>query len=369
MPARRLENGEKETMKQKEMENNANVGWLCSYTPVEILVAAGLVPLRLDVGDQLLQKPNPNIYQLICPYIRAVFDAGQEGIFGPLKGVVFMKCCDGMLRLYDLWKAHLPEQKSYVLPLPKIQSMEAQRYFAETMRRFAATLGKDLSKPITEEALRKAIVDMNKLRSAVQKLYRKRLENPQSMPYSKLRLLIREWLSMPPDQALASVENELETFEERPPGETDSEAKVLISSSMLDQIEIIDMIEDVGIKVIADDHCSGLRHFDEPVSEEGDPYLNLADRYLKKWPCARMQADPSHIERLIREVDAVGANGVIYVGLKYCDQSGYDMPRSESRLRERNIPFLYIENDYTASGLSQLKVRIEAFAEMLKEEF
>jgi benzoyl-CoA reductase/2-hydroxyglutaryl-CoA dehydratase subunit BcrC/BadD/HgdB len=29
---------------------------------------------------------------------------------------------------------------------------------------------------------------------------------------------------------------------------------------------------------------------------------------------------------------------------------------------------LYIENDYTASGLGQLKVRIEAFAEMLRGE-
>jgi benzoyl-CoA reductase/2-hydroxyglutaryl-CoA dehydratase subunit BcrC/BadD/HgdB len=65
----------------------------------------------------------------------------------------------------------------------------------------------------------------------------------------------------------------------------------------------------------------------------------------------------------------VGANGVIYVGLKYCDQSGFELPRLQTRLRERHVPFLYIEHDYTATGLAQLKVRIEAFAEMLSNEF
>ncbi|MFH1349330.1 MAG: 2-hydroxyacyl-CoA dehydratase family protein [Pseudomonadota bacterium] len=356
-------------MDHEEKKDSVRFGWLCSYTPVEILVAAGLAPVRLDAGNLLLQKPNPNIYQLICPYIRAVFDAGQEKAFGPLDGAVFVKCCDGMIRLYDLWKAHLPQQRSYILPLPKTQSREAATYFAQTMKRLAETLENDLGRPVTVEALRKAIAEGNRLRSSVQKIYQTRLQNPQSMTYSKLRSLIREWLSVPPDQALVSVEAELRVFEEKPSKSTEPEAKVLIASSTLDQLEIIEIIEKAGMTVVADDHCSGLRHFDALVLEEGDPYLNLAERYLKRWPCARMQADPSHIERMIQEVDATGANGVIWVGLKYCDQAGYDMPRIQSRLKERHIPFLYIENDYTASGLSQLRVRIEAFSEMLKEEF
>jgi benzoyl-CoA reductase/2-hydroxyglutaryl-CoA dehydratase subunit BcrC/BadD/HgdB len=82
-----------------------------------------------------------------------------------------------------------------------------------------------------------------------------------------------------------------------------------------------------------------------------------------------MQANPSHLQRLIQEIDEVGANGVIYVGLKYCDQSGFELPRLQTKLRERHVPFLYIEHDYTATGLAQLKVRIEAFAEMLSNEF
>ena len=355
-------------MEQDKKGNQQKFGWLCSYTPVELLTAGGMVPMRLDAGNLLLQKPNPHIYQLICPYIRAVFDVAQKDLFGPLDGVLFMKCCDGMLRLYDLWKTHLPSQKSYVLPLPKVQTPEAEEYFAEAMRRFAREMSRDQGVPITEDALHQAIGEANRFRSAVQKLYHLRFMNPLSLSYFALQLRIREWLSTDPAQALPLVERELKALKGKPdqgkPG-----ARVLISSSTLDQLEIIKIIEEAGITIVADDLCSGARHFDHMVSENGDPYLSLAKRYLNRWPCPRMQAGPSHIQRLLQEVQGADANGIIHVGLKYCDQSGYDLPRLQTWFRDRRIPFLSLENDYTVSGLGQLKVRIEAFAEILKGEF
>ena len=355
-------------MVQLEKGNQARVGWLCSYTPVEILMAGGLVPNRLNTGSGTLQKPNPNIYQLICPYLRSVFDAGQNDAFGPHEGVVFMKCCDGMLRLYDLWKAHLPDQKSYILPLPKVQTLEATAYFAEALRRFAGEITVDMGIQITDSTLHQAIHDANQFRSGVQRLYQLRNKNPMSMPYTELQVRIREWLSNDPRQVWPDIEKTLNTIEGKPYG-GNPESKVLLSSSTLDQIEIMEMIEKAGMTIVADDICIGLRHFDGMVAEDGDPFLSLAKRYLNRWPCPRMQADPSHVQRQIQEVENVDADGVIYVGLKYCDQSGYDMPRLQAWFKDRQIPFLYIENDYTASGLGQLKVRIEAFAEILSKEF
>jgi benzoyl-CoA reductase/2-hydroxyglutaryl-CoA dehydratase subunit BcrC/BadD/HgdB len=360
--------GDIDIMNQAEKESDMSFGWLCSYTPVEILVAAGSIPTRLDAGDMILSETNPYIYQLICPYVRAVFGAAQKESFDPLEGVVFMKCCDAMLRLYDLWKAHLPNQKAYILPLPKIQSKEARKYFADAIRRFSDSLGRDLGVSINEDALRKAVSDVNKLRSAVQRLYQMRLGKPGTMAYSRLRLLIRQWLSRPPAQALREVEKELKDLEGEPAEASPPSARVLVASSTLDQLQIIEMIEQAGMTVVADDHCSGLRHFDRLVREEGDLFLNLAERYLMRWPCSRMQSDPSHFGRVIDEVDRTGAEGVIYVALKYCDHSGFDVPRIQAQLKEKDIPMLYIENDYTVSGLGQLKVRIEAFAEMLREE-
>jgi benzoyl-CoA reductase/2-hydroxyglutaryl-CoA dehydratase subunit BcrC/BadD/HgdB len=352
-----------------EKQSCRRFGWLCSYTPVEILVAAGLTPVRLDAGETLLLGPNPNVYQLICPYVRAVFNMAQEKALGPIEGVLFMKCCDGMLRLYDLWKAHLPGAPAYVLPLPKVQSSRAVEYFARSMRQFAKDLEKDLDVKVTDDSLMRAIRDLNDLRSSVLELYRLRSENPQAMSYTDLRLCISKWLSMPPADAAQDVQRRISTLPRNPSSSRAAEPRVLISSSTLDQIGLLKLIEDAGMEIVADDHCSGLRHFDENVSESGDLYYNLSERYLKRWPCARMQAERSHIQRFIEEVETSGAAGVVYVGLKYCDQSGYEMPRMQAEMKKRHIPFLYIENDYTKAGMNQLKVRIEAFAEMLSTEF
>jgi benzoyl-CoA reductase/2-hydroxyglutaryl-CoA dehydratase subunit BcrC/BadD/HgdB len=236
--------GDIDIMNQAEKESDMSFGWLCSYTPVEILVAAGSIPTRLDAGDMILSETNPSIYQLICPYVRAVFSAAQKESFDPLEGVVFMKCCDAMLRLYDLWKAHLPNQKAYILPLPKIQSKEARKYFADAIRRFSDSLGRDLGVSINEDALRKAVSDVNKLRSAVQKLYQMRLGQmrlgkPGTMAYSRLRLLIRQWLSRPPAQALREVEKELKDLEGEPAEASIPSARVLVASSTLDQLQIM----------------------------------------------------------------------------------------------------------------------------------
>lgn len=354
----------------KEGEGPARFGWLCSYTPVEILMAAGCEPVRLDAADIPVPKSNPHIYDLLCPYLRAVFGAGEEGAFGFLEGALFMKCCDGMLRLYDLWRAHLPGQKSYVLPLPKIRTPESIDYFAGVLRSFGDMLGRDMGTPFSKEAVEEAIKAANRLRTVVLRLYQERANNLHSMPYSRLRSLIGEWLSGGPERALQGVEEALKAVKEAPDNSLPSppEMRVLVTSTTLDQIGILKLIEEAGMTVVGDDHCSGLRHFDELVPEEGDPYVNLANRYLKRWPCVRMQAEPSHLGRLIQEVERVEARGVIYVGLKYCDQPSFELPRLRADLKKRGIPLLHLENDYSAGGLGQMKVRIEAFSEMLSEE-
>jgi benzoyl-CoA reductase/2-hydroxyglutaryl-CoA dehydratase subunit BcrC/BadD/HgdB len=221
---------------------------------------------------------------------------------------------------------------------------------------------------VHEADLKEAIVAVNRVRSAIQTLYKKRLKAPHAMSYSELRLLIRECLSTAPEEALGRVKRAVKALRNAPSPSVPAGPMVLVTSSTLDQVGLLKLIEGTGMTVVWDDHCSGLRHYEELVPEEGDPYANLAKRYLERWPCARMHGNPSHLQRLAQEIEAVEAQGVIHVGLKYCDQASFDVPRLQVQLKKRHIPFLYIENDYTEGALGQLKVRLEAFAEMLRGE-
>jgi benzoyl-CoA reductase/2-hydroxyglutaryl-CoA dehydratase subunit BcrC/BadD/HgdB len=42
-------------------------------------------------------------------------------------------------------------------------------------------------------------------------------------------------------------------------------------------------------KIVAEDHCAGLKPFYNTVNESGDPFIALADGYLDQAPCARMK--------------------------------------------------------------------------------
>ena len=59
--------------------------------------------------------------------------------------------------------------------------------------------------------------------------------------------------------------------------------------------------------------------------------------------------------------------GIIYHTLKFCDQFQYDCPALKEELEDVGVPLLYLEGDYTTGGFGQMKTRVQAFTEMLRE--
>jgi benzoyl-CoA reductase/2-hydroxyglutaryl-CoA dehydratase subunit BcrC/BadD/HgdB len=82
-----------------------------------------------------------------------------------------------------------------------------------------------------------------------------------------------------------------------------------------------------------------------------------------------MKGHERRLERLDREMDDGQVQGVVAVQLKFCDQSGFELPLLREQLERKGIPLLVVENDYGEGSLGQLRVRIEAFAEMLQQDW
>ena len=72
-----------------------------------------------------------------------------------------------------------------------------------------------------------------------------------------------------------------------------------------------------------------------------------------------------HLEHLIQNYSI---DGIIYTNLKYCDYGLFEIPQIEHYLKRRHIPLLVLENDYLWTDVERLKIRIEAFLEMIGEE-
>ncbi len=336
-----------------------HLGWLCSYTPIEIPLALGLLPTRMSGQGQISGATDPRIYHLLCPYVRSIFRAAAQ--VRPER-VVFTRCCDAMVRLHDLWKACFGG-KVHFLDLPKISSPGAVNYFASVLRAWAEELSEGVRPK--EEELWNSIMEMNRVRAFFRGLFAEVAQ--RSISYSWVREKVRLWLEFPTEESLKAIEEERQALHLE--GNIGEGPGVVLSSTMLDQGEIVSLIEETGLVVVGDDECLGERHFHMDVEGEGDLFEALARRYLQRWPCPRMKGVGRRLEELERIFGERGAVGLVIVYLKFCDQGSFDIPLIEESFRKKGVPLLLLENDYTSSALGQMRTRLEAFREILDEGF
>ena len=142
----------------------------------------------------------------------------------------------------------------------------------------------------------------------------------------------------------------------------------------MDNVAFIDLIENSGAWVVADDLCPGARELFSYVDATDDPIDGIAERYLRKVYCGRtyrekrgsyqeyMEERFGHIGRSIREF---GVDGVVLYIYKYCDPFGFDVPEIKGFIESMGTPVLYLEDEYSMSTIGRLRTRIQAFLELI----
>ena len=124
---------------KKTGTDTREVSYTCSYVPVEIIMAAGLVPQRM------IPEPRPSaadayIHPNTCYHVKSLLAAGLEGDVSRTAGMVLTSSCDGMRRLHDLWEEYVKDSPAVFLDIPKKKDPDSVEFFASELRRFAQNL-------------------------------------------------------------------------------------------------------------------------------------------------------------------------------------------------------------------------------------
>jgi benzoyl-CoA reductase/2-hydroxyglutaryl-CoA dehydratase subunit BcrC/BadD/HgdB len=137
------------------------IGWFCTYTPLEILEAAGLMPygIREDSG-----KGHEDVYlgDSICSYVRSCIGGALTGSYDFLDGVVIAHSCECMRRLYDIWVYKQDEIKPkcvFFLDVPRINTESSREYFTKSIQRFKEALEERYGKISVQECIRPSAGD------------------------------------------------------------------------------------------------------------------------------------------------------------------------------------------------------------------
>ncbi|HOV65620.1 MAG TPA: acyl-CoA dehydratase activase [Bacillota bacterium] len=107
------------------------VGYICKYTPIEVIESFGEKPERLESGFKSRERAEAMLHSNVCSYVSGVLENILEN---DIQEVVLTSCCDSVCRLYDVLKDRIGF--AYILALPSKNDPLAVDLFRKEIERF-----------------------------------------------------------------------------------------------------------------------------------------------------------------------------------------------------------------------------------------
>jgi len=360
----------------RELKNSGRkvIGYLSALCPVEILTAAGVVPIRLKGSvSEAVTKADAYMETMICPFVRNVFDVALKGRYAFLDGMVLSHQCDSIDRTYDVWSYNLGFPYWHFINYPHLADDPSIKFTDEILRIFIRTLETFTGSTITDQALAEAIQAHNENRRAMRELYELRKEDAPRISGAEMMKVLMAATSVPVDESTALIKSVTEEVKKRAPASGGGKPRIMLVGDQIDDVAIVNAIEGAEAFLVMDDLSTGSKMYWGDVDVTADPVRGITERYLKKLKFTTtfvagdtypetLEARFGHMGQYIKEFRITGAILFIY---KYCYPYGFEVPAIKSFIESAGTPVLYIEDEYSTSSLGRVKTRIEAFLEMI----
>ncbi|GJL35380.1 hypothetical protein TUM17576_22000 [Enterobacter hormaechei] len=348
------------------------VGTYCTFMPQEIAMAAGAVVVSLcSTNDETIEEAEKDLPRNLCPLIKSSYGFGKTDkcpyfYFSDL--VVGETTCDGKKKMYE----YMADFKAvHVMQLPNSATDAASRaLWKSEILRLQQHIEERFGQPISEAALREAIVLKNRERQATADFYRLGQLNPPALSGADILKVVYGATFRFDKNALITELNEM-TARVKADWEQgkrlESRPRILITGCPIGGAaeKVVRAIEENGGWVVGYENCTGAKATERNVAEEGDVYDALTDKYLAIG-CSCISPNTERLRLLSQMVEEYQADGVVDVILQACHTYAVESLAIKRHVRQQhNIPYMAIETDYSTADIGQLSTRVAAFIEML----
>lgn len=344
-------------------------GFMCSYAPQELFHAAGYFPVRIlgregggALADEIIQP-------YACSFARGTLESALANEFDFLHLAVFSHTCDTMQNVADLWRRNRPGMQVTIVSVPtQTTGAPAQSFFRRELQRVRGVL-EAAAGPIADAALWDSIRLYQEHRAAMRRLYALRCAHPGVISGSEMLAVVTASFFMDKQAHLALAQRLADAVAACPEGPPGPRPAVLVAGSVCQNGDFMAAIEESGCAVVDDDLCMGSRSFSLPEAPGGDPLDALAEIYLARTPCPAFHKPGfDAAQHMLERARAAQADGVVFLLTKFCDPWFFDYPHISRTLEAAGMPSLLLEVEQHLPAPAQLRTRVEAFAEMLREQ-
>lgn len=349
-----------------------SVGTFCIYVPDEIALAAGVLTIPLcggsgwavDHADRMLPRD-------ICPLVRSTFGMALSGTcpYKKLKEFAIGETtCDAKKKTWDLFgfrSMEVPQKKD---------PADRELWLAE-VRKFLSEMEALSGAAITADSLRRSIASHNAKRRILQAISGfRRLPEP---PISGLDALLVSQVALNMDlEAFTCAGQRLVDELEKRAAEGVSAyggpgVRVLFAGtpSPMGHAKVHWAAEMSGLRIVADESCTGSRYFRDLVPEDletvDEMVEAIADRYFRI-DCPCFSPNTERFEHLRATIGEYRAEAVVHNVLQFCHGFNIEAGALDRMLKEMGVPSVKIVSDYSEEDDEGIRMRLEAFREVIE---
>jgi benzoyl-CoA reductase/2-hydroxyglutaryl-CoA dehydratase subunit BcrC/BadD/HgdB len=357
------------------------VGTYCLYSPSEMALAAGAIPVSLcGTRQDAVPAAETVLPRTLCPLIKSSYGFMLNDSCAYLAASDIVICdttCDGKKKMFELMGK---EKNMMVLQLPYNQSTGASLpYWLKQFELLEERLEADLGCEITFESLRDAIALSNRERTAVKRVLDTAKHNPSPLTGTQMVEMCFKTAFFPDKEMGIALLNEVadELEEKIRAGESplpSSAPRILLTGVPigLGSHKVVKLLDECGASPVCLDNCSGYKKTRlmvdiDDAKDQADIMRILARRYLDI-PCSVMSPNPHRYETLRELASDFAVDAVVDLTWQGCHTYAVESYSIKKFITgELNLPCLLLETDYSESDTEQLRVRIESFLEMVNE--
>ena len=358
-------------------DNEIFVGSFCATMPAEIIRAAGARPIKLCsnsfvgayIGDYTMPRD-------LCPLVKSVVGniTGEiSEMYNACSMYIVPISCDCKKMLASRLSDVKPTVPLY-LPLNRTDDDGMDTYIKELKK-----VADRISEITGVKATRESLASQIKLQEDVQRDIRVflSLKNDtdilirgshalavmNSLAYDDIAHWGRHLKKL--NEELLEKKNKKEYLTKK------KLPRILLAGSPITfpNMKIPLIVEEQGGIIAADETCLGDKGISDLVSicdnTANGFYRALANRYIKPCSCPIFPDSDIRIRKMEKTVKDAHIDGIVYHVLRGCVVYDYEFEQIEKYFSARGIPVIRLESDFSDEDVEQLRVRIEAFIEML----
>jgi benzoyl-CoA reductase/2-hydroxyglutaryl-CoA dehydratase subunit BcrC/BadD/HgdB len=354
------------------------VGSYCTYCPRELIIAAGAVSVGLcGTRDAPIAAAEKDLPRNLCPMVKSSYGLAitdQCPYFAMSDLVIGETTCDGKKKMFEVMK-NKGIKDIYVMNLPHMPDYDSsRRLWVEELERFKDFLEKKFGVKITEEKLREAIHRCNEEHRAKQDLFDLNRAIPAVISGMDLLTVSfqvgyqadrRETIRML-DELTAATRSRAAAGQYV--GNITTKRILLTGTPVgVGSEKVLKLIEESGALVVAMETCGGYKTVGLRIDENdpSDPLELMAEKYMKI-PCSIMSPNTGRTDLLRQMISDFQIDGVVDLTWQACHTYNIESYFVAELVKTKlEMPFLQLETDYSQSDIETLRVRIEAFLEMI----